>query len=188
MPSAFVVGRWLLTLPFFLLTLFGQAQHVHPAQLQNLPAKSPAAHAIRLIGGESAELNAQLRQPPPAPRDRLRTPGGALDVPVGVYGDCSGMTELTHAAAAIDTCLGGRLYFIGHNPGPFTPLRDVGVGSEIVYYDGAGLPHGWRIVATRTWSRWWGSPPLASPDVVAQFQTCITLDANWDEILDAVPE
>jgi hypothetical protein len=97
------------------------------------------------------------------------------------------MTEVTHAGAAIDTCLGGRLYFIGHNPGPFTPLRSLGVGSEIVYYDGTGMPHGWRIVATRTWSRWWGSPPLASPDVVAQFQTCITLDANWDEILDAVP-
>ena len=188
MLSTLVAGRWLLTLPFFLFSPFSQSTDVHPAHLQNMPAKSAPAPAVRLLGGDSAEVDSQLSQPPPPPRNRLRTADGALDVPVGIYTDCTGMAPVSYAGAAIDTCLGGRYYFIGHNPGPFTPLRNLGVGSVIVYYDGGGMPHGWRIVATRTWSRWWGSPPLASADVVAQFQTCITLDANWDEILDAVPE
>jgi hypothetical protein len=180
-----VAGRWLLTLSFFTLPIFSQAPYVHSAHLEN-PATYAPAPAVRLLG-DSAELDALLGQPPPVPRDRLRTADGSLDVPVGVYTDCSGMAPVSYDGAAIDTCLDGRLYFIGHNPGPFTPLRSLGVGSEIVYYDGMGMPHGWRIVATRTWSRWSGSPPLASADVVAQFQTCITLDADWDEILDAVP-
>jgi hypothetical protein len=139
------------------------------------------------MGGESAELNAQLPQPPPPPRNWLRSDDGNLDTAVGLYSDCSGASELTHAEAALDTCLGGRLYFIGHNPGVFTPLRSLDIGSMLTYYDGDSMPHVWRVVATRTWSRWSGSPPLASSDVVAQFQTCITPDANWDEILDAVP-
>ena len=187
MLNLLAASLWLLTVPFFVLSLLAPAPRVHPAQLLSLPAKS-AGPPVRLVGGDSAQLDAQLRQPAPAPRDRLRTPDGALDVPVGVYSDCSGLTEVSHQGAAIDTCMPGRLYFIGHNPGPFTPLRDLGVGSKLVYYDGAGMPHGWRIVATRAWSRWSGAPPLASSSVVAQFQTCITLDANWDEILDATPE
>jgi hypothetical protein len=183
-----VAGRWLLTLPLFALPLFTQDPLVHTAHVQNQPANFVPSPAVRLLGGDSAELDAQLRQPPPVQRDWLRTTDGSLDVPVGVYSDCSGMAPVSYDGAAIDTCLGGRLYFIGHNPGPFTPLRGLDVGSKIVYYDSTGMPHGWRIVATRTWSRWWGSPPPASDGVVAQFQTCITLDANWDEILDAVAE
>jgi hypothetical protein len=182
-----VAGRWLLAVPFFFISLFVQAPDVHPVHVQNLPPRFAPSPAVRLLGGDSAELDAQLTQPQPGPKNRLRIADGSLDLPVGVYTDCSGMAPVSYEGAAIDSCLGGRLYFIGHNPGPFAPLRDLGVGSTIVYYDGSGMPHGLRIVATRTWSRWWGSPPLASGDVVAQFQTCITLDANWDEILDAVP-
>jgi hypothetical protein len=181
-----VLLRWLLP-PVLLLSAWQPAPPVHPADVDMQPASFAPISATRYMGGESAELDAELRQPPPPPRDRLRAGDGSLDVSVGIYADCSGMTEVTHDGAAIDTCLGGRLFFIGHNPGPFTPLRDLGVGSLITYYDGLGLAHTWRIVQTRTWSRWAGSPPLASQDVVAQFQTCITLDGNWDEILDAAP-
>jgi hypothetical protein len=181
-----VLVRWLLT-PMLLLTSLHPAQSPHLADIHNVPTPTAAVSATRMLGGESAELNAQLRQPPPPPRNRLRSDDGALDVSVGVYNDCTGMAEVTHEGAAIDTCLGGRLYFIGHNPGPFTPLRGFGTGSEITYYDDSGLAHTWRIVETRTWSRWAGSPPLATSGVVAQFQTCITADGNWDEILDAVP-
>jgi hypothetical protein len=145
-----------------------------------------AAPALRLMAGDAIEFNIQLQPPPPRPRNRLRSNDGSLDVAVGTYSDCTGMAEVTHDGAAIDTCLGGRLYFIGHNPGPFTPLRRLGVGSQVTYFDDSGVAHTWRIIETRTWSRWAGSPPLVSRNVVAQFQTCITPDGNWDEILDAV--
>ncbi len=122
--------------------------------------------------------------PPPPPHDRLV--GAGLDIPVGWYSDCRGGTELTHSAAAIDTCLPGRNYFIGHNPGPFSPLATAEVGSLLTYYDGGGGAHQYRVVAARRWYRFDGPPPLAQPDVRAQFQTCLTLDATWDRILDAV--
>ena len=124
--------------------------------------------------------------PPPPPENRLVSEQLGLDTGVGVYADCSGASELTHESAAIDSCLGGRDYFIGHNPGVFTPLIKTRVGDTITYYDAAGGAHPYRVVGIRTWNRFWGSPPFVEPDVVAQFQTCITLDATWDEILDAV--
>lgn len=125
---------------------------------------------------------------PPAPQNRLVSEDAGLDVGVGLYADCSRATELTHSGAAIDACIGGRTYFIGHNPGPFTPTLDLKPGSEITYFDAAGHAHAYRVVGARTWNRFWGAPPLARPDVTAQFQTCLTMDAVWDRILDAVPE
>ena len=124
----------------------------------------------------------------PPPRDRLVSDSGALDVGVGLYTDCSRATDLTHTEAAIDACIHGKTYFIGHNPGPFTATLDLKSGSELTYFDDAGTAHRLRIVSERTWNRFWGAPPLARPDVTAQFQTCVTLDAVWDRILDAVPE
>jgi hypothetical protein len=124
---------------------------------------------------------------PPPPHDRLVSTDIGLDTGVGLYTDCAGASELTHQSAAIDTCLTGRNYFIGHNPGVFAPLVKLTVGGKVTYYDSSGLPHPYRIVGVRTWNRFWGSPPFTQPDVTAQFQTCLTLDAVWDRILDAVP-
>ncbi len=143
----------------------------------SLPAGAAPHH-------ESQEYAVAL---PPPPQDRLVSPGIGLDTGVGVYADCSRASELTHESAAIDACLPGRTYFIGHNPGVFTPLLNIKLGATITYYDAGGLPHPLRIVGVRTWNRFWGSPPLVEPDVTAQFQTCITADAVWDQILDAVP-
>ena len=125
---------------------------------------------------------------PPPPQNRLVAESAGLDVPVGVYADCTRATELTHVGVAIDACIGGRTYFIGHNPGPFTPTLDLQPGAEVTYFDNGGRAHLYRIVGARTWNRFWGAPPLVTPDVAAQFQTCVTLDAVWDRILDAVPE
>jgi hypothetical protein len=124
------------------------------------------------------------------PRNLLRSADGSLDTPVTVYDDCSGQSELTHDAAAIDTCVGGRTYFVGHNAGVFTPLLSVHAGDVITWYDGAGADHRLRIVAVRhNWLRDDGVPPLAMGAVVAQFQTCETAypDGSHDRILDAVP-
>jgi hypothetical protein len=144
----------------------------------------PARHSASASRHESASYSTPLPAPP---RDRLVSNDVPLDTGVGLYADCSRATELTHATAAIDACLPGRQYFIGHNPGVFTPLLDIKVGNTITYIDGSGAPHPYRVVGVRTWNRFWGSPPFVQPDVSAQFQTCVTPDAVWDQILDAVP-
>ncbi len=124
--------------------------------------------------------------PPALPHSRLVSADGRLDTGVGVYSDCSGNAALTHATAAIDTCITGRTYFVGHNPGVFTPLMSETVGAVITWYDGAGAAHPLRIVAVRNWNRSDGVPPVASSAVVAQFQTCLVADGSRDVIMDAV--
>ena len=123
---------------------------------------------------------------PPPPVSRVVSSDLGLDVPViDTYTDCSRGTEVTHAGAEIDACLPGHdAYFIGHNPGPFTPLMDAQVGTRITYYDANGLPHDYRVVSVRAWMARWGAPPFTESGVTAQFQTCITLDGTWDRILD----
>jgi hypothetical protein len=125
--------------------------------------------------------------PPAPPHSRLVSADGRLDTGVGVYSDCSGNAVLTHAVAAVDTCVTGRTYFVGHNPGVFTPLMAETVGAVITWYDGAGSAHPLRIVAVRHWNRSDGVPPMVSGAVVAQFQTCLVADGSRDVILDAVP-
>jgi hypothetical protein len=127
---------------------------------------------------------------PAGPANTLLSGDGTLDTTVTTYADCTGATELTHSTAAIDTCVNGRIYFVGHNAGVFTPLLDLGVGSAITWYDSGGAAHLLRIVAVRdNWLRDDGVPPLANGRVVAQFQTCETAypDGSHDRILDAVP-
>ncbi len=127
---------------------------------------------------------------PSGPANTLLSGDGSLNTTVTSYSDCSGATELTHISAAIDTCVSGRTYFVGHNAGVFTPLLDLGVGSIITWYDNGGAAHRLRIVEVRdNWLRDDGVPPLANDNVVAQFQTCETAypDGSHDRILDAVP-
>lgn len=125
--------------------------------------------------------------PAPPPHSRLVSDDGRLDTGVGVYSDCSGNTALSHAYAAVDTCVGGRTYFVGHNPGVFTPLMAESVGSVITWWDASGAAHRLRVVARRDWYRSNGVPPTVSGAVVAQFQTCLVTDGSEDVILDAVP-
>jgi hypothetical protein len=125
-------------------------------------------------------------RPPAPPRNLLRSADGRVDTGVGIYSDCSGRTALTRSAAAIDTCVTGRTYFVGHNPGVFTPLLSESVGSLITWWDGAGNAHLLRIVAVRSWASANGVPPPVSGAVVAQFQTCENLSGSQDWIYDAV--
>ncbi len=117
---------------------------------------------------------------------RLVSADGTLNTGVGYYGDCSGRTELSHAIAAIETCIGGRTYFVGHNPGVFTPLLHMGVGSIITWYDGNGTAHVLRVIGVRTWHRFAGVPPLLG-GATAEFQTCISADGTVDRLMDAAP-
>src|SRR5207237_1096317 len=74
--------------------------------------------------------------------------------------------------AAVDTCVRGRTYFVGHNQGVFTPLMHMGPGSLITWYDARGAVHRYRVVAVRDAAG--GAHPLttSSHRVDAQFQTC----------------
>ncbi|MEP7104576.1 MAG: hypothetical protein ABI838_01855, partial [Chloroflexota bacterium] len=98
---------------------------------------------------------AQARQsPPPAidgPRNRLESADGSLRVDVGSYTDCSGLAPVPRDAAELDPCFAGRYYFVGHNPGVFTPLMRLGAGDLITYHDPSGKAQrfrllGWRVI------------------------------------------
>ena len=160
----------------------GTPAPVASATASSSPGVAGAVSAV--TGTVSALAN------PNGPHNQLVSTDGSLDTGVTTYSDCSGATELTHAEAAIDTCVTGRTYFVGHNAGVFTPLLGLGVGDTITYYDNEGAAHRLRIVSVRdNWLRADGVPPLANSDVVAQFQTCETAypDGSHDRIIDAVP-
>jgi hypothetical protein len=160
-----------------------------------MPVPAPAPIPVPVVqGAESAPVVAPAprvigRLPVPVVRRNWLTSGdGTLSTGVGVYSDCTGGTELTHASAAVDTCIAGPRYFVGHNAGVFTPLMHMGVGSTITYYDGNGVAHVWRVVSVRpNWRSTDGVPPATQSDVVAQFQTCAVPDGSIDRILDVVP-
>lgn len=140
------------------------------------------SHARSHTGGNGAPAPA----PGAGPRNLLTSADATLNTPVGVYGDCSGAAPVPAGMAAVDTCIRGRTYFVGHNQGVFTPLMHMGVGSVITWYDARGAVHRYRVVAVRDTAG--GAHPLitTSHRVAAQFQTCAVTDGSVDRILDAV--
>jgi hypothetical protein len=108
-------------------------------------------------------------------RSHLSGPFG-LDTTVGLYRDCSGKTELTDTAAAIDTCVTDQTYFVGHNLGVFTPVMLLGVGDVVTYTDATGMRHPWTVTAIHDEPI--NTPPSHDAGVVAQMQTC-TLQGSW---------
>jgi hypothetical protein len=125
-------------------------------------------------------------EPARGPRDRLVSADGTLNVAVGVYADCSGTSPIDASRADVDTCFVDRTYFVGHSPGAFSPLLQMGAGALLTWYDHAGVPHPLRVVSRRDLPRSTPSLQLSQPDVVAEFQTCLTADGSLDRILDAV--
>jgi hypothetical protein len=161
------------------------ADKAQPAPAVAPPVAVPAPPApVRTVVHRVAPARAPSA--PASYRNRLISADGSLNTGVGYYGDCSGRTPLTHSMAAIDGCVGGRTYFVGHNPGVFTPLMHFGVGALITWYDGAGNAHRLRIIAVRQWNHSAGAPPLVS-GATTEFQTCITADGSLERILDAAP-
>lgn len=136
--------------------------------------------------------------PPPAPAaaaqpaparitNWLRSEDGRISVYVGIYDDPSGSAPVPHGYAVLDLAMTWvRWYFDGHNPGVFTPLLNEGSGSVLDYWDGFGTLHRLQIISVRSWQRDAGEPGPVSRAVVAQFQTCRTLDGSVDWVYDAV--
>lgn len=106
---------------------------------------------------------------------------------VGVYADCSVTSPIDAHRSDVDSCFPGRTYFVGHSPGVFSPILHRGVESLLTWYDDAGVPHRLRIVSQRDVPRSTPVLTLSQPDVVAQFQTCLTAGGSLDRILDTVP-
>ena len=103
-----------------------------------------------------------------------------------MYADCSGSSPIDANRADVDRCFVDRTYFVGHSPGVFSPLLQMGAGSLLTWYDGEGVAHPLRIVSRRDLPRSTETLELSQPDVVAEFQTCLTADGSVVRILDAV--
>jgi hypothetical protein len=147
-------------------------------------ASAGSSHRSHAASGSSA--HGSPAPAPGGPRNLLTSADGTLNTAVGVYSDCSGATAVPTDMAAVDTCVRGRTYFVGHNQGVFTPLMHMDVGSVITWYDGRGAVHHYRVVAVRDAAG--GAHPLTTTThrVAAQFQTCAVADGSVDRILDAV--
>jgi hypothetical protein len=99
--------------------------------------------------------------------------GYGIDVTVVNYPDCSGKSDVPHGVAAIDTCVSWGRYFVGHNPGVFTPLVGMPDGTVLTYHDGADLATRYVIEGSLESSA--GDPvPPPPAGATAQFQTCLT--------------
>ncbi len=146
-----------------------------------VPARPAPAAAVNAVA-----VAASRALPSSVHANWLEASSRAVDTAVTVYGDCSGQAPVPLGQAAVDTCVSGRLYFVGHNPGVFGGLLDAQVGTRLTYYDQSGRAHSYAVVKVRDWRREAGVPPPATGAVVAQFQTCVTPDGSIDRILDAV--
>lgn len=142
------------------------------------PAPRPVATPRPAVPAPAAPVNHH---------DWLQSADGSLHTGVTFYSDCTGVTPIPQNNAAIDTCWKDVTYFVGHNYGVFTPLLSFSVGTLITYWDSAGTAHPYRVVEVRDWTRAQPPAPPATPSVVAQFQTCLTVDGSQMRILDVVP-
>ena len=168
-----------------------------PARSLKMPPAAAGAVAAASVSAPSAApaaagavLAASVSAPPAAPaaaaqpvRNRVTGPHG-LNTLVGDYTDCTGLSEVPHDMAAIDTCHTSAVLFIGHNRGVFTPLLSYVVGDVIAWYDNLGKVHHLRIVAVRDVSSSVFPPVLGT----YEFQTCLypTGNSSMDRDLDAV--
>ena len=204
--AALLAGAAVATTPAQASSLSAGHSAAHPAHAARLSwveeaaAFETAAAAVTPAAGVAVAtpepLPAVTIPPPPAPplliaapvalANRLVSADGSLDVPVGVYSDCTGHSGIDSDRPDLDTCVRGRAYFVGHSPGPFAPILAMNVGARITWYDGAGVAHPLVVVSRRDIAWKAGLPHLATDAVVAQFQTCITLDGSLIRILDAV--
>ena len=138
------------------------------------PAAPPLAQVP--LGATPAAAPASAPVALPVPANRLIGPG--LDVPVTLYTDCTAGTPLPRSSVALDTCmLPGHSaayaddYFLGHNPGQFSPLVNDPAGTVLTYFDSQGVAHRFAIAGHVDVPG--GTAPLPPPRTVAQFQTCL---------------
>lgn len=147
-----------------------------PAPPTSVPSPVPSP-SLTPAGVDSTGRGASGSGSGGAPDTGLNGPntltGYGIDVTVVNYPDCSGKSEVPHGVAAIDTCVSWGRYFVGHNPGVFTPLVGMPDGTVLTYHDGADLATRYVIEGSLESSA--GDPvPPPPAGATAQFQTCLT--------------
>lgn len=158
-----------------------------PVHVYNTPPPSPRPAPAKPKATVGVMSTTASTSPSHPVYNWLRAEDGSISVAVGIYSDPTGSAAVPEGEAVLDTAMRDvPWYFDGHNPGVFTPLLNEGVGSYFDYWDGSGREHRFKIVAVRSWYRLNGEPPPVTPLVVAQFQTCKTLDGSYDWIYDLV--
>ena len=154
-----------------------------------VPAAETLDHSVPLAPARLATSLTPAVDAPAVPathRDMLVGPGG-LHARVTTYADCTATAPLDRGTAAIDLCVTGRAYFIGHNPGVFTPLLSMGPGSLIVWWDHSGTAHRLEVADVDLGTSARGADATPPAGVVAQFQTCEVADGSVIRVLDAIP-
>jgi hypothetical protein len=117
--------------------------------------------------------------------DQGRLLGLGVDTALTKYADCSGQSPLPEDEASVDLCApSGVIYFVGHNPGVFTPLMKAVPGDIITWQDRSGAIHRFIVTSTRD-VLWKDGFPKPTQGSVAEFQTCATPDGSIDRIVDA---
>jgi len=157
-----------------------------------------------VVSGVSAPKAAPKVAPKPAAvvlRNRLVGPN--FNVGLDTYSYCTAAAVRAHplphnGLVAIDTCVTSYMrthgypsdiYFVGHSPGPFTPLLRDGVGSVITYHNAGGGVTRYRI---RGSVNMYGcnvhscSTPLPPRGTTAQFQTCVTPNSSIMRVYYAI--
>ena len=92
----------------------------------------------------------------------------ALNLPAALpYRDCTGVTPLSRTSVYRDTCLPGT-YLVGHNPGAFTPLLSLRVGSRVSF---ERRTYTIRSVTIRTPAAQWAE--AQTHPAMLTLQTCV---------------
>jgi hypothetical protein len=167
------------------LQVAAAGSHRSPASRSSSSHGTPPASTSTTATATTTSGSPAPPSAPGGPRDWLTSADKTLSTAVGVYSDCSGAAPVPQNMAAIDTCVKGRIYFVGHNAGVFTPLMHMAAGALITWYDGRGVAHVFRVVEVHDTA---GAQPMTAPSqksIVAQFQTCETPNGSVDRILDA---
>ncbi len=143
-----------------------------PAPPVSLPRPSATPTPLPVPPVSLPQPSATPTPAPPAPLDN-RLIGAGIDTAVTDYSDCTAAAPVPRNEAAIYTCVTWDTYFLGHNPGVFTPLLSAQDGTTITYYDSAGAAHQYVIEGYVDVARP-GTAPQPPAGTVAQFQACIS--------------
>jgi len=185
-----------------------------PVAIAPAPTALPTATRMSLATATPMSLAAATPAPgpPSPPSSRAAAPGGSasgggspdtgvsgantligygVDVRVGVYTDCTGQAFPADGVASIYTCVPWDTYFLGHNPGVFTPLLNMPDGTILTYYDASDAAHQY-VIEGHAETSVGGPVPYPPAGTTAQFQTCVTPSGSdirvfWADTVGQVP-
>ncbi len=131
------------------------------------PRASVPAHVDPSHGGPVRSTLAGLQPAAPVTHANSFEVGGTRVGIVGTYRDCTGRSGVGWAGAYYEPCM-GIPYWLGHH----AILGAILDADRVTYWDGAGVPHQWRVIGRRVLHA--GSTyPGHLRGAVAELQTCV---------------